>query len=97
MIEWLKCLYDRIRYIVCLDGHYAPEFRSLLGILTGDPGSPHLWNLLMSDFILAHHPEDIRLNGVPINRTEHADDVIPALVRFVGVGLAEGHKWAYFS
>jgi hypothetical protein len=43
MIEWLKCLYGRIRYIVRLDGRYAPEFESLLGILTGDPGSPHLW------------------------------------------------------
>jgi hypothetical protein len=67
MIEWLKCLYDRIHYIVRLDGQYAAEFRSLLGILTGDPGSPHLWNLFMSDFILAHHPKDIRLNGVAIN------------------------------
>jgi hypothetical protein len=36
MIEWLKCLYDGIRYIVRLDGQYASEFRSLLGILTGD-------------------------------------------------------------
>ncbi|KAJ6568614.1 hypothetical protein B0H19DRAFT_989133, partial [Mycena capillaripes] len=30
----------------------------------------------MSDFILAHHPEDIHLNGVPINQIEHADDVM---------------------
>jgi hypothetical protein len=56
MIRWLKLLYDKIRYIVRLDGRFAPACRSLLGILTGDPGSPHLWNL----FILAHHPQDIR-------------------------------------
>ncbi|KAJ6549954.1 hypothetical protein B0H19DRAFT_952273 [Mycena capillaripes] len=78
MIEWLRCLYNRIRYIVRLDGHYAPEFRSLLGILTRDPGSPHLWNLFMSDFSLAHHLEHIQLNGVPINQIEHADDVMKA-------------------
>ncbi|KAJ7081140.1 hypothetical protein B0H15DRAFT_747330, partial [Mycena belliarum] len=53
-------------------------FRSLLGILTGDPGSPHLWNLFMSDFILACHPEDIELNGVPIPQVEHADDILTA-------------------
>jgi hypothetical protein len=41
MIEWLKILYDRIRYMVRLDGRFAAAFRSLLGILTGDPGSPH--------------------------------------------------------
>ncbi|KAJ7760064.1 hypothetical protein DFH07DRAFT_691165, partial [Mycena maculata] len=44
----------------------------------GDPGSPHLWNLFMSDFILAHHPEDIELNGVPITNIEHADDILTA-------------------
>jgi hypothetical protein len=75
MIEWLKCLYDRIRYIVHLGGQYAPEFRSL-GILTGDPGSPDLWNPFMSNCILAHHRDDIRLNGIPINQIEHADDVM---------------------
>jgi hypothetical protein len=76
MIEWLKMLYDRIRYLVRLDGRYAAVFQSLLGILTGDPGSPHLWNLFMSDFILACHPQDINLNGVPITNVEHADDIL---------------------
>jgi hypothetical protein len=78
MIEWLKCLYDRIQHIFRLDGQYAPEFRSLLGILTEDPGSPHPWNLFISDFIFAHQPKDIHLNGVPINQIEHADDVMTA-------------------
>jgi hypothetical protein len=36
MIEWMKILYDRIRYMVRLDGRFAAAFRSLLGILTGD-------------------------------------------------------------
>jgi hypothetical protein len=76
MIEWLKMLYDRIRYLVRLDGRYAAVFQSLLGILTGDPGSPHLWNLFMSDFILSCHPQDINLNGVPITNVEHADDIL---------------------
>ncbi|KAJ7349938.1 hypothetical protein DFH08DRAFT_863338 [Mycena albidolilacea] len=32
----------------------------------------------MSDFILAWHPEDIELNGVPISNVEHADDILVA-------------------
>lgn len=96
MIEGLKLLYDRIRYIVRLDGCFAPAFRSLLGILTGDPGSPHLWNLFMSDFILAHHPEDIELNGVPIPNVEHADDILTASSGTSGfqIHLNGSQSWA---
>ncbi|KAJ7101519.1 hypothetical protein B0H15DRAFT_919803 [Mycena belliarum] len=32
----------------------------------------------MSDFVLACHPEDIELNGVPITNVEHADDIMTA-------------------
>ncbi|KAF8177944.1 hypothetical protein K438DRAFT_1978260 [Mycena galopus ATCC 62051] len=32
----------------------------------------------MSDFILAWHPEDIELNGVPITNVEHADNMMTA-------------------
>ncbi|KAJ7185044.1 hypothetical protein C8R46DRAFT_832356, partial [Mycena filopes] len=39
---------------------------------------PHLWNLFMSDFILAYHPKDVELNGVPICQVEHADDILTA-------------------
>ncbi|KAJ7702885.1 hypothetical protein B0H14DRAFT_2416650, partial [Mycena olivaceomarginata] len=79
-----------------LDGQYAPQFMSLLGILTGDPGSPHLWNLFRSDFILAHHLEDVRLNGVPINQIEHADDVMTASTCPSGfqMHLNEAQSWA---
>lgn len=36
MIEWLKIIYDRIRYMVRLHKQIAPAFRLLLGILTGE-------------------------------------------------------------
>ncbi|KAJ7108802.1 hypothetical protein C8R44DRAFT_544882, partial [Mycena epipterygia] len=39
---------------------------------------PHLWNLFMSDFILACHLEDIELNGVLVPNVEHADDILTA-------------------
>lgn len=32
----------------------------------------------MSDYILAHHPEDIRLNGISIDQIGHADDIMTA-------------------
>jgi hypothetical protein len=49
-----------ICYLVRLDGRFAPAFKSLPEILTGDPGSPHLWNLFMSDFILARFDQICR-------------------------------------
>ncbi|KAJ7023006.1 hypothetical protein C8F04DRAFT_970604 [Mycena alexandri] len=51
-------------------------FQSLLGILTGDPGSPHLWHLFMADFVIHWHPDDICLNGTPTNQLAHADNIL---------------------
>jgi hypothetical protein len=78
LIEWLKCLYERICYIVHLEGHFAPMFKSLLGMLTGESAIQDLWNLFMADFILDPHPSDIKLNGASINQIAHADDVFTA-------------------
>lgn len=96
MLDWLKLLYDRIRYVVRLDGQYAGQFRSLLGILTGDPGSPHLWNLFMADFDLPWHPDDICLNGLPISKLEHADDILIASSSSPGfqAKLTGSQEWA---
>ncbi|KAJ7438579.1 hypothetical protein FB451DRAFT_1416102 [Mycena latifolia] len=87
---------SEIRYVVRLEGRFAPAFRSLLGILAGDPGSPHLWNLFISDFILEHHPEDIVLNGVPISNIEHADDILTASSCPPGfqIHLNDSQSWA---
>ncbi|KAK6995824.1 hypothetical protein R3P38DRAFT_2768366 [Favolaschia claudopus] len=74
MVGWLKILYDRIRYIARLDGRFASAFQSLLGILTGDPGSPHLWNIL-------------ELNGMPVPNVEHADDIAMASTSLPGLQM----------
>ncbi|KAJ7208819.1 hypothetical protein B0H12DRAFT_1205960 [Mycena haematopus] len=50
----------------------------------------------MADFILAWHPEDIELNGIPITNVEHADDVMTASGAPSGLQshLNEAQRWA---
>ncbi|KLO05044.1 hypothetical protein SCHPADRAFT_839832 [Schizopora paradoxa] len=68
-------LYSRITYSVRLDSVCSETFNSLIGILAGDPASPQLWNLYMSDFDPPSHVADITLSGISIANTEQADDM----------------------
>lgn len=45
IIDWLKMLYDKMAYMVKLNGKLSESFLSDLGVLTGDTLSPTLWNL----------------------------------------------------
>ncbi|KAJ7043799.1 hypothetical protein C8F04DRAFT_899217, partial [Mycena alexandri] len=85
-----------IQYVVRLEGQFSPMFKSLLGILTGDPGSPHLWNLFMADFLVHLHPADICLNGVPTNQLAHANDILTASTRPTGFQchLNSSQRWS---
>ncbi|KAI0691925.1 hypothetical protein C8T65DRAFT_711459 [Cerioporus squamosus] len=49
-------------------------FSALAGILIGDPASPILWILFLSDLELSVHPDNALLDGVPVNHLEFADD-----------------------
>jgi hypothetical protein len=62
-------------------------FQSLLGVLFGDPASPTLWNLYLSDFALAVDADDLCLGAVFISHLEHADDV------FIVSTSAAGLQW----
>lgn len=75
IIDWLRHLYREVSYEVRLDGEYSEVFKSLVGILAGDPASPHLWNIFLSDFNAPEHPCDITLNGRPISSLAQADDI----------------------
>lgn len=46
------------------------------GILIGDPASPILWGLYLSDFDPASDTADVYLNGVPVGHLEQADDIV---------------------
>ena len=71
LMDWLRMLYFRLRYVVRCGGRISTAFQSFIGILIGDPASPHLWNLFMADFALKDDPDDITLNGRRISHMEH--------------------------
>lgn len=76
LVDWLIMLYDKMSYMVRLNGELSASFESFLGVLTGDPSSPHLWNLFLANFKLVSHPGDITLNGKTVPKLEHADDLL---------------------
>ncbi|KAI9061445.1 hypothetical protein FKP32DRAFT_1576011 [Trametes sanguinea] len=58
-----------------------------MGILTGDPASPILWTIYISDFALTPHPDDIVLGGRRIAHLELADDIALLCLSPVGTQL----------
>ena len=92
LVDWLRMLYERMNYVVELGDAVSDTFQSDVGVLIGDPASPTLWNLFMSDFRLPRHQDDASLNGVAIAHIEHADDM--ALMSVTPEGMQ--HHLAYF-
>lgn len=74
IFDWLRNLYARMAYIVRVNGELSEAFQSVIGVLTGDTGSPFFWILFMSDLQIPVQPGDIKLAGRSIPDVEHADD-----------------------
>lgn len=87
IIDWLRLLYRSITYQVRLNGKLSEPFCSLIGILAGDPASPHLWNIFLADFTPPTHPDDIKLNGRPISYLAQADDIALFCTSVAGLQL----------
>ena len=60
-------------YMVHHNGELSEEFKSTIGLLTGDTASPILWNLYFADVILPEDENDVTLG---ISHVEQADDVV---------------------
>lgn len=78
LIDWLRLLYSHLTYMVRFNGETTECFRALAGILTGDPASPMLWILFISDLRVRPHPDDITLDGYPVSFLLVADDILLA-------------------
>lgn len=76
IFDWLRMLYEHMEYVVRIGDKSSEPFKALIGILIGDPASPTLWNLFMSDFDLPVDIDDVYLDGVNGSDLEHADDVL---------------------
>ena len=58
------------------NGEPSEEFKSTIGLLTGDMASPILWNLYFADVILPEDEDDVTLGGRKISHVEQVDDVV---------------------
>ncbi|VDB97613.1 unnamed protein product [Peniophora sp. CBMAI 1063] len=77
IVDWLRMLYSNMRYVVQLEDEFSDAFASDIGVLIGDPSSPTLWNLFISDFKPPAHPDDPILGSqnIRVSHVEHADDM----------------------
>ena len=54
----------------------SKELRALIGLLTGDPASPILWNLFLADLKMMPDMDDVFLAAVRISLLAQADDML---------------------
>jgi ribonuclease HI/exonuclease III len=76
IFDWLRMLYRRMEYYVRHGDSESADFKALIGLLTGDPASPILWNLFMADLIILPDPDDAILSEVRIAIMAQADDIL---------------------
>lgn len=73
--DWLRMFYTQMTFVVSLEGESSSEFKSLCGVLAGDPLSPTLRNIFLASFTLDVDSDDVPLLGIIISLLEHADDM----------------------
>ncbi|TFK84191.1 hypothetical protein K466DRAFT_448178, partial [Polyporus arcularius HHB13444] len=76
LIDWLRLLYEQLEYTIRFDGDFTETFQALAGILIGDPASPILWILFISDLSMPAHLDNVILDGQVVNLLLIADDVL---------------------
>ncbi|KAF9032465.1 hypothetical protein BDZ89DRAFT_897468, partial [Hymenopellis radicata] len=79
VFDWLRMLYARMNYVVRHKDEVTSAFKqSTVGLLTGDPISPILWDIFFADLGSTEGmsaDDDLRLAGRAISHVEQADDV----------------------
>ncbi|KAF5378200.1 hypothetical protein D9615_007560 [Tricholomella constricta] len=76
LFDWLRMIYTKMEYYVRHGSEESPLFKALIGLLTGDPASPVLWNLYMGDLTMPPDVDDVLLINTPISLMAQADDVL---------------------
>ncbi len=74
LFDWLRSMYNGMRYCVKMGDSYSHTFDSDIGILAGDGTSPSVWDFFGSDFTPRQHPDDVCFGDRHILNVEHADD-----------------------
>ncbi len=60
LFDWLRSMYNGMRYCIKMGDSYSHTFDSDIGILAGDGTSPSVWDFFGSDFNPRPHPDDVR-------------------------------------
>jgi hypothetical protein len=97
LFDWICILYDCLRYQVSMDEEVSEEFRSMIGILTGDSASPDLWTFFLEDFRPPSDEDDIILGGTAIRNLEQADDMVLFSLSAAGLQKKLDYVWHYGS
>jgi Reverse transcriptase (RNA-dependent DNA polymerase) len=97
LFDWIRVLYRKLRYRVCMHQELSDEFESLIGILTGDSASPDLWDAFLADFRPPADPDDVELGGMSIGNLEQADDMVLFSLSPAGLQRKLNYTWQYCS
>ncbi|KAJ6587935.1 hypothetical protein B0H19DRAFT_924354 [Mycena capillaripes] len=63
-------------YFVRHGDRQSKVFKAFIGLLTGDPASPILWNLFPADLVMMPDKDDVFLATVRISILAQADDIL---------------------
>jgi hypothetical protein len=74
-----------MEYYVQHGDRNSAEFKAFIGLLSGDPASPVLWNLFMADLIILEDMDDSILSGIRIAILAQDDDIL--LISLSAAGL----------
>lgn len=99
IFDWIRLVYDRMLYFARLGDATSDLFSSSRGILQGDPLSPLLFVLFLSDLHLPTLPGDISLGSLELNYIAQADDIVAfsAAVRAFQAHLAALDGWGLLN
>jgi hypothetical protein len=64
----------------------STQFKAFIGLLTGDPASPILWNLFLADLSMMPDTDDVFLAAIRISLLAQADDLL--IVSLTACGLS---------
>jgi hypothetical protein len=60
IFDWLRILFRRMAYCARHGDMQSAGFKAFIGLPTGDPASPILWNLFLADLVMMLDKDDSR-------------------------------------